>query len=191
MLTPCLGQNGFHGQIWREQNASVPEEIENHLLRNGKLSSAKNQRHTNLEDGRVGINEVCTINHSGRRQRWCGVKHPAEDRIWFRGQSRPSCCEQATTHIQGDHLSLAHCYRVELFRIRLNRWELFMMTFRATLLTSSNHSNSEKLIYRITRGRQFKFYCHRYHKSSKQLDVNTNIVKWCLSHVCVQIIRPL
>ena len=69
MLTPCLGQNGFHGQIWRQQNASVAEEIENHLLRNGKLSSAKNQHHTNLEDGRVGINEVGTINHSGRRQR--------------------------------------------------------------------------------------------------------------------------
>ena len=115
MLIPCLGQNSFHWQIWREQNTPVAKEIQHHLW-DGRFSSAKKNVNTNLKDGRVSVDEECAINHSGWRKRWCGVKHPAEHGIRFRRESRPGRCEQPPSNVQRDHLSLTHCYRLQLFR---------------------------------------------------------------------------
>ena len=158
MLIPCLCQDGFHGQIWREQNTPVTKEIQHHLW-DGKLTSVK-KHHTNLKDGRVCVDEECAINHSGRRQRWCGVKHPAEDGIRFGGESRPGRPEQAATNVQGYHLSLAHCYPVQFFRFWLESfsWCADSIGVGGHILNCNRWERIWKWIHPITRGRQFIFH---------------------------------
>ena len=131
---------GSKMHLWRRKS-STTFEMANSLLQ-------KNEQHTNLKDDRVSVDEECPVNHSGRRQWWCWVKHPAKDGIWFRGESRPGRPEETTTNVEGDHLPLTHCDCGQFFRFRLKRGELFMMggiyqIGHWTFLTSSNQNNSE------------------------------------------------
>ena len=67
MLIPCLCQDGFHGQIWREQNTPVTKEIQHHLW-DGKLTSAKeNSAPTSKMAGLASMKNAPSIILAGGR----------------------------------------------------------------------------------------------------------------------------
>ena len=156
MLIPCLCQDGFHGQIWREQNAPVTKEIQHHLW-DGKLTSAKSTTPTSKMAGLASMKNAPSIILAGGRGDVGSNILPrtesgSEVRVvlvvlnrrppTFRVTTSPSLIAIVfnSSDLGSNEDSLSCWAWVDGHILNFNRWELW------------------KWIHPITRGRQFIFH---------------------------------